>query len=338
VDSAPLVSFVTPFYNTREFLAECIESVLAQTYQNWEYILVDNCSTDGSSEIAERYAARYQRKIRIVRTESFLSQVQNYNFAVSCISPLSDYCKMVQADDWLFHDCVSSMVTLAEAHPSVGIVGSYALAGEFVELDGLRYPSTEVLGRDICRLYFMTNNYVFGTPTALLMRSALIRSRVPFYEERFAPFEDAHVCFDLLRACNFGFVHQVLTYSRRENESILGRIGKFGFMRFCRLALVVEHGKDYLSEEEYDRCLREAENQYFSALGRSALQNNGGEYWEFHRSRLASIGYSLDWRLLSKWIALATFEYVGNPKHTWDRLWARRRRSRKRLSAVVDER
>ena len=324
--SAPLVSFVTPFYNTREFLAECVESVLHQTYQNWEYILVDNCSTDGSSEVAETYVSRFPGKIRMVRTESFLSQVQNYNFALSCISPSSKYCKLVQADDWLFPDCVSSMVAVAEAHPSVGIVGAYGLAGEFVESDGLPYPSNEVLGRDVCRLYFMKNSYVFGTPTSVLLRSDLIRSRAPFYDERHAPFEDVHVCFFLLKTWNFGFVHQVLTYSRRDNESILSRIGKFGFMRFCRLAIVVAHGKDYLSDDEYDRCLRDAEHEYFLFLGRSVLGSRSEEFWEFHRSRLASIGCSLNRRLLSKWIALAILDYVGNPKRTWDYIWVRRSR------------
>ena len=54
MESQPLVSVVTPFYNTADYLGECIESVLRQTYENWGYVLVDNCSTDGLSEIAER--------------------------------------------------------------------------------------------------------------------------------------------------------------------------------------------------------------------------------------------------------------------------------------------
>ena len=106
MESIPLVSVVTPFYNTQDYLAECIESVLRQTYTNFEYILVNNRSTDGSSDIAQQYAARFPDKIRLFHTESFLTQVQNYNFGLSLISPDSKYCKMVQADDWIFPECL----------------------------------------------------------------------------------------------------------------------------------------------------------------------------------------------------------------------------------------
>lgn len=54
----PLVSILTPVYNGEEYLAECIESVLGQTYQNWEYCIVNNCSTDRTLEIANGYAKR----------------------------------------------------------------------------------------------------------------------------------------------------------------------------------------------------------------------------------------------------------------------------------------
>ena len=50
----PKVMVLTPVYNGAAYLRECIESVLAQDYQNWEYLIVDNCSTDGCPEIAAR--------------------------------------------------------------------------------------------------------------------------------------------------------------------------------------------------------------------------------------------------------------------------------------------
>ena len=93
---APLVSFVTPFYNTAAYLEECITSVLRQTYRNWEYVLVNNCSTDSSAEIADRYAKQYPGRIRLQHNTAFLSQVQDYNAALRAVSPESKYCKVVQ--------------------------------------------------------------------------------------------------------------------------------------------------------------------------------------------------------------------------------------------------
>jgi glycosyltransferase involved in cell wall biosynthesis len=317
----PLVSVVTPFYNTREFLAECIESVLRQSYQNWEYVLVDNCSTDGSSEIAQEYANGHPDKIRLVHTGSFLTQVQNYNYAISCIASDSKYCKMVQADDWIFPDCVRSMVEVAEGHPAVGIVSAYELEGDEVHLDGLPYPSTSVSGRQVGRLYFLGGKYLFGTPTSILLRSELIRSRDPFYEERYSPFEDGHACFDLLRAWNFGFVHQVLTYSRRDNQSIISKVRALGLLEFLPFAMLVVHGRDYLSAEEYDRCLRTAERRYFLYLGKCSLGGRSQEFWELHRNGLASIKCSLDWRVIAKWIPRAILEKA------WEMFWNRCDRS-----------
>ena len=54
----PLVSIVVPVYNEAQYIAECIESLLAQTYQNWECVIANNCSTDGSGEIGHKYAAQ----------------------------------------------------------------------------------------------------------------------------------------------------------------------------------------------------------------------------------------------------------------------------------------
>ena len=81
----PLVTVVTPFYNTAPHLAQCIESVLAQSYREFEYILMDNCSTDGSSEIARSYE-RLDPRIRLIRCSEFLSQLANYNRALAEIS------------------------------------------------------------------------------------------------------------------------------------------------------------------------------------------------------------------------------------------------------------
>src|SRR5438477_2595110 len=161
-ESHSVVSVVTPVYNGEEYLAECIESVLAQTYQNWDYCIVNNCSTDRSAEIAHRYAAK-DRRIRVYENQSFLPAAANHNAAMRQISPASRYCKIVFADDWLFPECLDRMVALAEAHPGVGIVGAYGLRDSSVMWSGLPYPSTVVSGRDMCRWRLLHDLNVFGT-------------------------------------------------------------------------------------------------------------------------------------------------------------------------------
>src|SRR5438046_3664525 len=104
--SQPLVSVVTPVYNGAKYLVECIESVLSQPYQNWEYIIVNDGSTDATLEIAEKYAAS-ERRIRVVTNASFVNVIENHNIGFRLISKESEYCKIVCADDWIYPECLS---------------------------------------------------------------------------------------------------------------------------------------------------------------------------------------------------------------------------------------
>jgi glycosyltransferase involved in cell wall biosynthesis len=134
----PLVSVVTPVHNGERYLRECIESVLAQTYEHLDYTIVNNCSTDRTLDIAYKYADRDPR-IRVYSNEISSRVIESHNVAFRQISPQSKYCKVVHVDDWLFPDCLEKMVGLAEDHPSVAIVGAYGLSGTKVAWAGLPY-------------------------------------------------------------------------------------------------------------------------------------------------------------------------------------------------------
>lgn len=312
--SQPLVSVVTPVYNTEKYLAECVESVLAQTYENWEYIIVNNCSTDRSLEIAQHYAQQDAR-IRVHDNEKFLNQMQNWNHALRQISAESKYCKVLHADDWLFPECISRMVEVAEAHPSVGIVGSYRLDETQVDLDGLPYPSTVVPGREICRSSLLSDLYVFGSPTSLLIRSDLIQSGETFYDETVIQ-ADKKVCFDILQTSDFGFVHQVLTYTRRHNESVTSLIHRFDSRRLGELIYLKEYGPTFLSDEEYEKRFKKAMKDYYRFLGRSVFELREKAFWDYHKNRLKRLGNPLSWARLAK----ASFLELLRPEDTKDRI------------------
>jgi glycosyltransferase involved in cell wall biosynthesis len=289
--SQPLVSVVTPVYNTEKYLAECVESVLVQTYQNWEYIIVNNCSTDHSLEIAQRYE-RQDARVRVHNNTEFLNQMQNWNHALRQISPESKYCKVVHADDWLFPQCISRMVEVAEAHLNVGLVGAYRLDETRVNLDGLPYPSTVVPGREICQATLAGNLYVFGSPTSLLIRSDYIRNSETFYDESIIQ-ADKKVCFDILQDSDFGFVHQVLTYTRRHNESMTSLIHRFESRRLGRLIYLAKYGPVFLGEEDCQVRFDQAMESYYRFLGRSVLERRGKDFWSYHRNELEKLGYPL---------------------------------------------
>ena len=109
VYNQPFVSVLTPVYNGAPYLRECIESVLAQSYSNWDYTIVNNCSTDGTGEIAEEYA-RKDKRIRVLTNDVLLDVIANHNKAFGLISPESKYCKVVSGDDWLFPECLEQNV------------------------------------------------------------------------------------------------------------------------------------------------------------------------------------------------------------------------------------
>lgn len=294
----PLVSVVTPVYNTEKYLAECIESILAQTYQNWEYIIVNNCSKDRSLEIAQSYAQQDAR-IRVHNNTQFLNQMQNWNHALRQISAESKYCKVVHADDWLFPECLSRMVEVAEANPSVGMVGAYRLDETEVNLAGLPYPSPVTAGREICRLSFLAGLYVFGSPTSLLIRSDLVRSRDPFYNEANIH-ADKEVCFDLLQSSDFGFVHQVLTYTRRHNEATTTFTRRFNTYRLGGLTILKKYGPLYLEPAEYEQCLKQKIESHYRFLGRQLLELKDKEFWNYHQNELNALGYPFRWTRVIK--------------------------------------
>lgn len=97
MEKLPLISIVTPVYNVEKFLPQCIDSVLAQTFTDWELILVDDGSTDSSAEICDRYAAKDPR-IRVVHKENS-GQADCRNLGVSMAR--ADLVGFVDSDDWI---------------------------------------------------------------------------------------------------------------------------------------------------------------------------------------------------------------------------------------------
>jgi glycosyltransferase involved in cell wall biosynthesis len=320
----PPVSIVTPVYNEAGYLGECIESVLNQTYSNWDYTIIDNCSTDGTLEIAQRYAAK-DRRVRVHHNSRLLGAIQNHNVALRQISPSSKYCKVVFGDDWLFPECLEKMVALAEDCPSVGIVGAYALEGERVAWSGLEYPSSVVNGVEICRRHLLDGLHVFGSANAVLYRADLVKARDPFYNETNIH-ADTEICFDLLRTCDFGFIHQVLTYTRMRSASLRTGTDDLETWYSCMLQVLVKHAPAYLTSEERDVLLARHVAAYYRFLGKSLMLGRDKEFWDCHKKELSKAGIVFSRTRVAKGVLDAVWIAAINPGDTARRLLQSKRK------------
>lgn len=278
--SEPLVSVVTPVYNGAGFLAECIESVLAQGYANLEHVILDNASTDETNAIAQSYGARDPR-IRVLRNPATLPVIENWNRSLEVISPESTYVKTLHADDLLYDGCVAKMVELAEANPSVGVVGSLRLRGDRVQCDGLPVDRQVFRGADIARLFLRREVFAFA-PTSGMVRSSLVRRYQPFYPTRYLH-ADLASYLQLLDGTDFGFIHEVLAFSRTHGDSITTTVAERRQTLVREwLFLLEEYGGRYFEREELDRLVREHLRRQYRILVRGAVTGRGRAFIDYH--------------------------------------------------------
>ena len=307
----PLVSVVTPVYNGEAFLEECIESVLNQSYTNWEYIIVNNSSSDRTPAIIDAYA-RKDNRIKVCHTSELLPIMKNWNFALGQISAESKYCKVVHADDWLFPECLYRMIEIAESNPSVGLVGAYSLWGDKVVSDRLPYPSHFMRGQEIARLTLLDKIYPFWSPTSLLIRSDIIGRRRPYYAEKEGRLHaDVEASYEVLRDADFGFVHQVLTFIRTHEASVTSTAAApFNTYILTNLDLYTTYGPVFLTDSEFRSQLKLKLKKYYRFLAQSVFELREVEFWRYHHRTLQEYGTSLN---PIKLLSVAIEELIRTP-------------------------
>ena len=256
----------------------------------------------------------------MVDNERFLSQVDNYNHALRQISTSSAYCKIVQADDWIFEECLGRMVEVAAANPRCGYVTSYFMHGDGVR-GGPVPPGTTVLdGREVVRTYFERGIAVFGSPTTVMYRADLVRAEPAFFSETHLH-EDTDALFRILERWDLGFVHAVLSFCRTDNESITSSVSEHDpwvLDRFLRARLYA----DRFLEASAARAVRETtEREYLQYLARRMF--SGSTFRAYHKKGWNTIGYRPPAGKMLKAIAWELLDVLGNPKRSVGRLLGR---------------
>ena len=319
--NGPLVSILTPVYNGEKYLAECIRSVLAQTYQNWEYTIVNNCSTDKTLEIAQKYANE-DKRVKVLSNDRFVGVIENHNIAFGHLSPQSKYCKVVSADDWIYPECIKLMVQLAEKNPSIAIVGAYIINSGGIIFRGLPLERSVFKGSEICRLHLLGDLPILGAPSSILYRSDIVRSKERFYPGS-TLCADVTAIYEALQHHDFGFIHQILSFERIHDESLNSEQKRLNAHYLDRIGFLVDFGRVFLTSEEFEKRFDELLDGYYKYLAVAFIHRYPAKYWNYHRSRLQEMGITIDKYRLSGAIINKMTDYLFNQKQTIEKILER---------------
>ena len=153
----PLFSIIVPIYNVERYLEQCIESVLAQNYQNYELILVDDGSPDNSIDICTKYAKQHHNIVFIRKVNGGLSDARNAGIKLA----RGEYLMFLDSDDyWEGTSILSDLAKISEENPDLII---YDLTFRYKDNKKEYYPISKegLTGDYIADFYTLTSRNIF---------------------------------------------------------------------------------------------------------------------------------------------------------------------------------
>ncbi len=203
--TSPKVSVVIPVYNGDRYVSEAIESILAQSFTDFELILIDDASTDGSLDVLRSYK---DPRVRVEFNEVNLGLAGAHNRGIDLAR--GHYLAMLDHDDCSYPERLATQVAFLDGHPDFALVGGWA---EIMDEEGrtVRKQKRYALSPDEIRVNLIFQCALFH-PSIMARREIMQRYR---YSERFSISDDFDLFVRLARTFKLGNVPEVLVRHRR---------------------------------------------------------------------------------------------------------------------------
>lgn len=206
--SNPKVSVLIPAYNYAQYLPEAIDSVLAQTYVDFELIVVDNCSTDNTEEIVNKYA-KNDARVKFVQNQENIGMYRNYNQALLYAS--GEYIKFLNADDKLAPTLLEKFVSILENNHDISIVTSYRqFFGSKNDILQPRYKG-RIEAKTAILASLKHGNWI-GEPTTVMFRRSNLN--LGLFDISLLMFADQDMWLRHLRVGDLYVIDEVLSFFR----------------------------------------------------------------------------------------------------------------------------
>lgn len=238
----PLVSVILPVYNAEKHVAEAVQSILDQTYKNFELILIDDCSTDKSFETLQSFK---DPRIKLHRNEKNQKLIYTLNKAIQLSS--GEYIARMDADDISLPTRLQQQVEYLQKFKDVAVLGSQI---QFIDENGVKKGKPLICVTDSARIKW---RFHFGNcmnhPTVMFRKSIVDRS--DFYDPEYVHAEDYELWLRLSRKYAFDNLPQVLLKYRVHSGSVSYQHSEKQVESTCR-ALAVHLKQLYKREYSLD--------------------------------------------------------------------------------------
>ena len=231
----PQITVAMPVYNGEGYVHLAIQTVLDQTYSDFELLIVDNCSTDGTLEVVKAFS---DPRIRLHVNSSNLGMVGNWNRSVELAT--GEYIKFLSHDDLLDPTCLEEQIAgfLQHKQENIGIVtckkrvinqnGKNIMPGF-----GLRGQSRLISGRVAIRKSIRAGRNIIGEPSVVLIKTSALRESGLFELPEFTP--DIKMWFKILQKSELYFIDKTLASYRISEKSTSSSVSKSQGAQFVTL-------------------------------------------------------------------------------------------------------
>jgi glycosyltransferase involved in cell wall biosynthesis len=211
--SLPAISVLMPVYNAERYVAEAVESILKQTFTDFEFIIINDGSTDRSLQILQHYAKQDVR-IRLINREN-RGLVKTLNEGVGLAK--TPYIARMDADDISYPCRLAKQVKFLEEHPGFVVIGSKV---QLIDEDGdpLRLFSLETTHREIDLAHLQGEGGAIAHPAAMIRKDAL--KSVGGYRAEFIHSEDLDLWLRMAEGGELGNLPNVLVDYRQHLHSV----------------------------------------------------------------------------------------------------------------------
>ena len=216
MDTSKKISILMGVYNCAPTLREAIDSILAQTYENWEFIICDDGSSDESHAIALEYAARDPRRFRVIRND----RNRGLNFTLNrCLSMADgEYVARMDGDDLSEPDRFEKLTAVLNEHSEYAIVSSFMTTFDENGIWGLIRTKEMPQVRD-----FPTTVPMFCHAPCMIRREAFLDVQGYTEDERLLRVEDYHLWYKFYAKGYRGYNIQEALYHMRDDRNATRR-------------------------------------------------------------------------------------------------------------------